>query len=302
MTSAEYQARVNNPAHVFDEPVHPGAAPTFPANPTQHVITQTLATYDRNLRERQIYTRLLNAIKQQIIAAVEPTYLHVLEDELTGYSQVTPLAMIQHLKTEYGKVTTSDLEANRRELSQPWSPDDPIETLWHRIDTIARFATHNGKPIPEDDITELTLEMFEKNKLFLEYCKDWRDIEDENTKTLAKFKRIFGQGYKTHKRAVTAAQAGYNSAHAATASSKSTPSSSTPTATPTCTPCGTSNNIKLYYCWTHGLGKNKDHTSKTCKNKAEGHQDDAHIGNMMGGSTRLIVPRSKKNKTENQDE
>ena len=42
-------------------------------------------------------------------------------------------------------------------------------------------------------------------------------------------------------------------------------------------------NIKLHHCWMHGLGKNPQHTSATCKNKAHGHQDAATFLNMMGG-------------------
>jgi len=39
------------------------------------------------------------------------------------------------------------------------------------------------------------------------------------------------------------------------------------------------------YCWTHGSSNNVAHTSLTCLNKAEGHQDAATTHNKMGGST-----------------
>ena len=43
------------------------------------------------------------------------------------------------------------------------------------------------------------------------------------------------------------------------------------------------NKISCYYCWTHGLGLNKAHTSKTRFEKAPGHQDEATFGDMMCG-------------------
>ena len=39
------------------------------------------------------------------------------------------------------------------------------------------------------------------------------------------------------------------------------------------------------YCWTCGYNPiGKGHTSKTCKNKAPGHKDEATVANRMGGS------------------
>ena len=47
----------------------------------------------------------------------------------------------------------------------------------------------------------------------------------------------------------------------------------------------TSNGTKWYYCYTHGLGKNKSHTSATCNKPCDGHKREATLDNMMGGST-----------------
>ena len=55
---------------------------------------------------------------------------------------------------------------------------------------------------------------------------------------------------------------------------------------------------KWYYCWTHGLGKNKTHTSATCNKPAEGHKTDATLDNMMGGCT-TIMSRRRRNNTNN---
>ena len=50
---------------------------------------------------------------------------------------------------------------------------------------------------------------------------------------------------------------------------------------------------KLYYCWTHGLGRNYTHPTGTCSNPAEGHKKNATLDNMMGG-TNNIGTRKKK--------
>ena len=39
------------------------------------------------------------------------------------------------------------------------------------------------------------------------------------------------------------------------------------------------------YCWTHGYQVHKNHSSSTCKHKADGHKDCATRANTMHGST-----------------
>jgi hypothetical protein len=42
----------------------------------------------------------------------------------------------------------------------------------------------------------------------------------------------------------------------------------------------------MWYCWSHGLGKNRAHFSK--QNKKPGHQDTATVDNRMGGSNIIM--------------
>ena len=48
-----------------------------------------------------------------------------------------------------------------------------------------------------------------------------------------------------------------------------------------------------YYCWTHGGTYNKNHTSKTCTKKAEGHNCEATFENMLGGNNTLQRKRGE---------
>jgi hypothetical protein len=50
-----------------------------------------------------------------------------------------------------------------------------------------------------------------------------------------------------------------------------------------------------FYCWSHGFGRNKDHTSATCKNQAPGHCLTATYFNMQGGCP--LIHRQKNEPT-----
>ena len=49
--------------------------------------------------------------------------------------------------------------------------------------------------------------------------------------------------------------------------------------------------VTMYYCWTHGLSINKNHTFATCQNKAQGHWNNATASNMQGGSNIIRKPQ-----------
>ena len=279
MPNADYTALTGGTA--FDVPTHPGAAPAIPAGATGPQITQLNHAYDRALDEHRTYTRVQLELKQQILAAVETPYLSDLEHHLTGYKTVSPLQMITHLQTEYGTVTQDQIEENRAELLLPWSPDAPIETLWECIRKTRQFAQHQaGEAISDDATMRLTIKMFKSVNIFSDYIRTWREKE-EAAKTFVNFKTHFKQAHKTHKETRTAEQAGFSGA---------TTSHSAPACTSTSEPVHvlTNNNIKMYYCWSHGLGKNSRHTSATCNRKKEGHQDTATADNMMGGCDRIM--------------
>jgi len=50
---------------------------------------------------------------------------------------------------------------------------------------------------------------------------------------------------------------------------------------------------QVFYCWTHGLGFNKNHTSATCSKPADGHFQTATIKNMCGGNNTIMSGRRR---------
>ena len=46
--------------------------------------------------------------------------------------------------------------------------------------------------------------------------------------------------------------------------------------------------VPVSYCWTHGITRNLQHTSSTCKRKSDGHQDDATYYNRKGGNQNTL--------------
>jgi hypothetical protein len=183
---------------------------------------------------------------------------------------------LAHLVTTYGTIKQSDIEANREKLLAPWNMADPIESLWDRLNEAQRFATQAGQPLPDESAIYLTLEVFTKTGVLPLAIQDWKK-KLATDKTLANFKLHFTSEIEEYNLQLTARSTGYHGAHGAVINPPGHEPPATPTpelaAAATILPSSahiTSNGVDLFYCWTHGLGKNCAHTTVTCNNKSEG--------------------------------
>ncbi|KAI2511196.1 hypothetical protein MHU86_3161 [Fragilaria crotonensis] len=268
LSDADYIARVGV---AFEVPIHPGPPP------------DAVGT----------------AAAIAVLTAINASFLSALEDPDFGFGDVTPLALLEHLRTEYGTMTPEELERNRSALSEPWNFDDPIEDLWSKISNIQRVATLGAVPIPDLTVITLTLAMIEKTGLLASTTEKFR-LRPSADWTLALFKAEFKLGNQERVRRLTASDAGFHGAHHASVITPPPPIAAAATAAPPRAPPATPaqhvsvEGGKLYYCWTHGLSQHRNHTSATCHNKATGHRDDATAFRMQGGNNTIATGRPRR--------
>jgi hypothetical protein len=286
----------------FVLPIHPGPSPVHTANATAAQIAETIRIYQQELSDIDLYSRVTTALQSQILGAVDNTYLRALEDPDFGFADVTPRQMLEHLRALYGILTPEELERNRASLSLPWNPEAPLEELWSKIDDARRIATAGGAPINDVTVITLTLAMFEKSGLLSHTTQMFR-LRPIGEWTMDIFKAEFQLGNQERIRQLTAGAAGYHGAHSATPVLSLVPamaaaSLSIPPAAPF---LANVQGVKLYYCWSHGLGTNSSHTSATCARKATGHIDNATVMTMQGGNDKINLsnPRRRSSSTNN---
>jgi hypothetical protein len=280
----------------FDPPVSPGAAPIHPNNATAAQITEINRQYLADQREYQIYSTTEAKLKQQLLLAVPPTYTNALKNKFIGFANVTTLALLTHLNTDYGTITTDDLDDNMRKLYKEWSPAQPIEDMFEQIRSCRKFAI-NTDPISEATAVRAGLTNLEASGLFGDAIRDWRKRPTVE-KTIANFNQDFKQADAERQRQTTTKSAGYHHV-AAQASAQQSNRNSNPITT-----ADTKSTDKLYYCWTHGAGQTQNHTSQTCNVPSPGHRHEATITNMLGGNNtihrrrgevQVFAPQPRKN-------
>ena len=127
MPADEYETRTDGVA--FDIPTHPGAAPTHAGFATPVEIDSINKTFERSVNEYEKYHQVSDLLKALLLVAIDATYTKVLEDTLFGYADITPLAMMDHIKRHYGQLKPEERGSIRDALRAPWNPDDPIEDI-----------------------------------------------------------------------------------------------------------------------------------------------------------------------------
>lgn len=289
MGAVEYGILTNDAA-AWVSPVAPAAEPDIPVAATQQQAATIRDTWHRRMTEFQTFTKVNTGLKQLILQACPTEFLIELKNPLTGFAGSTARDLLDHVVAQYGDITPDDLLENRKEMNRAWSPDTPIRLLWAQIQTCRSIATDGGNPISDMDAITSALENIEKSGVFPDDVRTWRNRPIAEW-TLANLRTHFNRAEKERNRQITAKGAGFSAANSATDKPQALAAKETDKPKP---PPDSKAPVELCYCWSHGLGRNPSHTSQTCKNPKPGHQKNATIANMMGGSARIVRKRGEK--------
>ena len=275
----------NVSAVAWADPVNPGPGPVIPAGATNAQINAIRDGFTRDQYEWRTFDAVGKKLKQQLLTAVPHEYLSSLEHQLCGFANVTVHQLLTHLEDTYVDIDTDALNKNLESLKEPWEPAETLEPLWERGIKAQQLATAGGEPITDAALMREFYAILKASGVFPLDIRDWDKLPAAN-KTLANFKTHFTAANKDRVKNTTAGQLGQNAGSAFGAIG--TPTPPPPTTEPVIL-VSTGNAVwkSMYYCWSHGLGTNKDHTSKTCTKKAQGHKEDATVDNMMGGNNTI---------------
>jgi hypothetical protein len=277
MAGAVYLEPLPAPLH----PVYQGNGAAVAQQQNQQA--EMRRTYDE-------FQDLRSKIQSMILQAVPKNYTRTLAAGPTGYANVQPRAIMDHLLTRYGTITNSDLAANTKQLS---SPSNDIEEVFTNCDECRAFADEAENPISDRDAIIALLAVFKTAGVLEKAVSTWK------TKTLAQqtleaFTTHFMEADRIRREELSEATPAALDANAAVggpakdATTETKPDTTNPGKGK---PKGQFGNWS--YCWTHGICT---HTGHSCKFPGEGHQKEAVITNMMNGSSAINVrPNNNRN-------
>ena len=249
-----------------------------------------------------------------LLEAVPQAYLNTIADPLTCFAGVCARTMLAHLDKNYATITTDHVEANEQELSRPWDPATPTETVFDHATEVQAFAATTTDTISDGKLVRETLQIFKKSGVLGDGVKDWRKkLPADQTWTAMRVH--FRKANQRRIQDSTSGDLGYHAANAA--QTGPTNAAAIQAMVTQAVAAQTNNNTtgatdlpNWYYCWSHGLGINPNHTSSTCTHAAEGHNSTATLGNMKGVNNKIrrgrneqsiyqFVPRNNNNNNNN---
>jgi len=174
----------------FQLPAHPGLVPIHAAGTNAATQQENIHLYKATIKELTISMTVQEEIKKQLIIAIDCLYLAKLNNDTRGFVNVTMVAMIMHLHTNYGPILCIELEINCASISTIWTPDNPIESLWECLCKIQCISITGSDPLTNNAIKDLTFLMVEATGIFTTACNTWC-ICPIAQQTLIKFREHF---------------------------------------------------------------------------------------------------------------
>lgn len=293
----------------YDAPELPDPVPDIDDDSTPAQIAEINRQHAADLKAFHRYHDLDKALLRQLIAATPAIYIDVLSDPDYGYTNVTCLEMLLHLKTAYGKISIAERDANQQRMMAPWHPPMPIESLFKQLIEGMRLSAAGDEPFVDSQVARMGYNIVLRTGVFADACREWR-LKPLEEQTFLEFQTHFRRMNQDRMETVTTQTAGYNGsanladnlhlpapltlpealAKLAVYEAAANAATHRPAPAPAPRPAPRTAPIKRY-CWTHGTCR---HNSSICNLPAPGHRNDATFTNQLGGSTTVHTyePRS----------
>ena len=118
-------------------------------------------------------------MKKQIVTAVEPVFLSLLVDRLTGLGHVSSLTMLQHLFANYGAIGEIRLKEDEVKIMGPYNPVEPLDQLIKQVEKGREFARSRDQKISDAMMTSKGITLMAQTGNFNDDIREWRRQSDD---------------------------------------------------------------------------------------------------------------------------
>ena len=103
-------------------------------------------------------------------------YIASFNNDVTGFTSVTPKALLDHINSTYATVTEWDLECNKNLMKQPWDHATLIEMLFNKIEDCVLYIEAGGEPISDKRTIQYTFLAIKNTGLLFNLARDqWNE-------------------------------------------------------------------------------------------------------------------------------
>ena len=179
----------------FIRPAHPGVL-AIPPGTTQH---RSALMRDQHAEALRVFNEVNNVektLRQQIISAVEPTYLAALRNRQTNSINLAIDAILQHLYDTYGNVTPKSLQDYEDRIkTMLFDPIQPIDDVFNAVMDLADYAEAANAPYSQQQTINTAYNILSRTGKYGKWILEW-NRKPRNQKTWINFKQHFREAQK----------------------------------------------------------------------------------------------------------
>jgi hypothetical protein len=165
-------------AQPFVRPLHPGPL-AIDAGTTGPMATVLKEAHQEQLRLFREVQGVEKALIQQLVQAVEAPYLASLRDRISNSLRGTVYQVLEHLQTNYGRVSPQMLEDREQELrTMTYNTKYPIDTVFNAVEDYVDYAELGNQPLTQRQVIAKAYVILNKTRRFKTDITDWNRRPD----------------------------------------------------------------------------------------------------------------------------
>ena len=183
----------------FVRPTHPGTL-TIPPGSTQHAARTLRELHEEALHEFHQVEGVDRALKQQIVAAIDPTYLIAIRDRTTNTIVRPVYEVLEYLFQTYGKVDPNTFSAKESEIKAiTYDINSPIDNIFEQIEDLVDYSGHAGVPMTPEQSINIGYVIMWRTGALVDNLKEW-NRKTTADKTWDNFKTHFCVAITNHRK------------------------------------------------------------------------------------------------------
>ena len=103
-------------------------------------------------------------------------FIRSLQHKYVRYSLTTTRTILDHLYTTYANISSADLQENSAVFRTPYGINQPIETLFDRVENCGDYAAAGNTPYSLEQLLGIAFQIVYQNVLFVDDCKSWKRL------------------------------------------------------------------------------------------------------------------------------
>ena len=199
MSDTDY-VRISTGGTKWTVPTNPGSYPSGIDDTTPtHERERLVAEHKVKVIEFETYRGVLTGTRELIIGAVDEEWNEPLRDARLGFTNVTPLELLEHITRIAGELDYFDETKCLNSLLTPWEPTENPATYFARNDKIEKQLTEAGYGDQSKLRLAIALTSFKSSGEYDAALREW-DQRTAADKTFKDFRKIIVDEFTKHER------------------------------------------------------------------------------------------------------